>query len=82
LSLISGLNFAMMSGSYANYMLENIPADDRPSHLAWYNIILNAAILIGSLAGPALAGQLGLVEALLIIAALRFFSGISILKWG
>jgi MFS family permease len=82
LSLISGLSFAMMSGSYANYMLENIPADDRPSHLAWYNIILNAAILISSLGGPLMADQLGLVRALLLIAALRFFSGLAILKWG
>jgi MFS family permease len=82
LSLVSGLNFAMMSGSYANYMLENIPEDDRPSHLAWYNIILNAAILISSLAGPALASQTGLVPALLLIALLRVLSGLSILKWG
>jgi MFS family permease len=82
LSLISGFNFAMMSGSYANYMLENIPPDDRPSHLAWYNVILNAAILLGSLAGPVLAVQMGLVQVLLFIAALRFLSGLSILRWG
>jgi MFS family permease len=82
LSLISGLNFAMMSGSYANYMLEHIPPDDRPSHLAWYNIILNGAILIGSLTGPLLADGMGLVGALLAIAVLRFLSGLSILKWG
>lgn len=82
LSLISGLNFAMMSGSYANYMLENIPSDDRPSHLAWYNVILNAAILIASLAGPSLAEQMGLVQALILIAGLRLISGFAILKWG
>ncbi len=82
LSLISGLNFAMMSGSYANYMLEHIPPDDRPSHLAWYNIILNGAILIGSLAGPFVADGLGLVPALLVIAVLRLLSGLFILKWG
>lgn len=82
LSLISGLNFAMMSGSYANYMLEHIPPDDRPSHLAWYNIILHGAILIGSLTGPLMADGMGLAGALLIIAALRFLSGLSILKWG
>ena len=82
LSLIGGLNFAMVSGTYANYMLEHIPADDRPSHLAWYNIILNAAILIGSLVGPVIADQLGIFNALMLIAALRFLSGLSILKWG
>lgn len=82
LSLIGGLNFAMMSGSYANYMLEHIPANDRPSHLAWYNVILNAAILIGSLVGPLIGVQVGLSAALMLIAALRLLSGLSILKWG
>ena len=82
LSLIGGVNFAMMSGSYANYMLEHIPADDRPSHLAWYNIILNAAILIGSLTGPIIGDYMGLSMALMLIAGLRLLSGLSILKWG
>ena len=82
ISLIGGLGFAMVSGSYANYMLEHIPADDRPSHLAWYNVILNAAILIGSLVGPVIGDTMGLSQALLVTAALRFLSGLSILKWG
>ena len=81
-SLIGGLGFSMVSGSYANYMLENIPADDRPTHLAWYNIILNAAILIGSLVGPVVAEWTGLSTALVLIAILRFLAGLSILKWG
>lgn len=82
LSLIGGLAFAMVSGAYANYMLEHIPADDRPSHLAWYNVILNAAILIGSLVGPLLGDTLGLSQALILIGVLRLLSGLSILKWG
>ena len=82
LSLIGGLGFAMVSGAYANYMLEHIPPDDRPSHLAWYNVILNAAILIGSMAGPIIGDSLGLSQALMLIAALRFLSGLAILKWG
>ena len=81
-SLIGGLSFAMVAGSYANYMLEQIPAHDRPSHLAWYSIILNSAILIGSLSGPILAGFMGLSAALVLIAVLRFLSGLAILKWG
>ncbi|HLO14243.1 MAG TPA: hypothetical protein VK206_05400, partial [Anaerolineales bacterium] len=68
--------------SYANYMLEHIPAHDRPSHLAWYTIILNAAVLIGSLAGPGIADLLGLFGALILFGFLRFLAGIFILKWG
>jgi MFS family permease len=82
LSLIGGLTFSMVSGSYANYMLEHIPAHDRPPHLAWYNIILNAAVLIGSLGGPAISDALGLSGALLLFAALRFLAGLAIVKWG
>lgn len=82
LSLIGGLTFAMVSGSYANYMLEYIPAHDRPPHLAWYNVVLNIAVLVGSLGGSAVADVVGLSTALLIFAALRFLAGLLILKWG
>lgn len=82
LSLVGGLTFAMVSGSYANYMLEHIPAHDRPSHLAWYTIVLNTAVLIGSLVGPAVSDVMGLSAALLLFAALRFLAGLVVLKWG
>jgi len=81
-SLLGGLVFAFVSGSYANYMLEYIPAHDRPSHLAWYTIILNAAVLIGSLGGPMIADFIGLSGALVLFGILRFLAGGFILKWG
>jgi MFS family permease len=82
ISLIGGLTFAMVSGSYANYMLDHIPAHDRPPHLAWYNIILNTAVLVGSLLGSSVGDRIGLSSALLIFAVLRFLAGLFILKWG
>lgn len=82
LSFLGGFLFAMVNGAYINYMLENIPADDRPSHLAWYTIILNIAILGSSLAGPAIADSIGLVNALIVFGVLRILSGFAILKWG
>jgi Na+/melibiose symporter-like transporter len=81
-SLLGGLNYAMLIGSYANYLLEEIPIEDRPAHLAWYNVILNASILIGSLSGPLMGRWVGLGAALLLIGLLRFLSGLAILKWG
>ncbi|RPJ26568.1 MAG: MFS transporter [Chloroflexi bacterium] len=81
-SLIGGLGFAFVSGTYANYMLEHIPAHDRPSHLAWYMIILNASVLIGSLGGPVVAGFIGLANALIVFGFLRLLAAIYILKWG
>ena len=81
-SLLGGFIWAMAGGAFANYMLEHIPPDDRPSHLAWYTIILNTAVLIGSLGGPIIADQMGLSGALMLFALLRFLSGLAILKWG
>jgi MFS family permease len=81
-SILGGLNYSMLIGSYANYLLEEIPIQDRPAHLAWYNVILNTSILIGSLTGPLIAHAVGLVVALILVASLRFLSGLAILKWG
>jgi MFS family permease len=81
-SILGGLNYGMLIGSYANYLLEKIPIEDRPAHLAWYNVILNASILIGSLSGPLISQAIGLGAALMLIALLRFLSGLAILKWG
>lgn len=82
LSFVNGFLFALVNGAYANYMLENIPPDDRPSHLAWYTIMFNIAVLASSLIGPAAADWIGLVPALLIFGAARFVAGIALLKWG
>ncbi len=82
ISLFGGFVFALINGAYANYLLEHIPANDRPPHLAWYNIILNAAVLLGSLGGPVIADQLGLSGSLILFAILRLLAGLAILKWG
>jgi predicted MFS family arabinose efflux permease len=63
-------------------MLEHIPADDRPTYLAWYNIVLNIAVLAGSLGGPAIGEQIGLFEAMLLFGGIRLLAGMAILKWG
>ena len=82
ISLWGGAVWAMTGGAMPNYLLEKIPADDRPAHLAWYNIILNGAVLVGSLLGPLVADLQGLTTALFIFAALRILAGLAVLKWG
>ena len=81
-SLIGGFFTALATGSYANYMLEHIPPTDRPAHLAWYNVVLNIAMLASSLAGPVIAEQIGLFNALILFGIIRFLSGTIVLKWG
>ncbi len=82
LSFLGGFLFAMVNGAYANYMLENIPAHDRPSHLAWYTIVFNFALLTSSIIGPLSADVIGLAPALIIFGILRIFAGLYLLKWG
>jgi MFS family permease len=82
LSILGGFAWALVGGAYANYLLEHIPAADRPAHLAWYNIVLNASVLFGSLAGPAVANGIGIATALIVFGLLRLLSGMAILKWG
>ena len=77
-----GAVWAMTGGALPNYLLENIPTNDRPAHLAWYNIVFNGAVLAGSLLGPLLADLNGLAEALILFALIRTFAGAIVLKWG
>ena len=81
-SLLGGFTWALAGGAYANYILERIPPDDRPVHLAWYNMALNAAILASSFIGPAIGAWVGLVYALIIFGLMRALAGLLILKWG
>lgn len=80
LSFFGGFLFALVNGAYANYMLEHIPAHDRPAHLAWYTIILNIAMLASSLIGPIVADVVGIVPALISFGVMRILSGLIILK--
>lgn len=82
LSFLNGSIFALVNGAYANYMLEHIPPDDRPPHLAWYTIMLNFAILTSSLLGPLVADVTGLATALILFGVLRALAGVVLLKWG
>lgn len=81
-NFVGGFAWAMVGGALYNYLLEKVPEDDRPAHMAWYNLALNAAILVGSLAGPALAELVGLTPSLFILAVIRFLAGLAILRFG
>jgi MFS family permease len=81
-SLLGGFTWALAGGAYANYILERIPPADRPSHLAWYNMALNAAVLLSSFIGPAIGDWVGLVYALIIFGLMRVLAGVLLLRWG
>ena len=81
-SLIGGVAWALASAGLVNRLMERVPPDDLPAHMALHNLALNLGMLGGSLIGPALGDALGLREALWIGAGLRLLSGILLGLWG
>ena len=69
---------ALAGGAVGNYVLEEVPDDSRPSYLAWYNMSLQAGILLGALIAPAMAAWWGLTIGLVVAAALRLVTGLAI----
>jgi MFS family permease len=80
-SVVGGLAWSVMAGSLGNYMLEQAPEHDRPAYLSWYNLALNAAVLMGSLSGSLLAGWIGLVPTLVLAGLLRALSAVALWRW-
>jgi predicted MFS family arabinose efflux permease len=66
----------VVNAALLNRLLERVPEDDRPAHMALHNIALNLGILGGSLLGPLLGSWAGLRPTLLLAAGLRVISGI------
>jgi len=79
-SLIGGAAWSLVGGAVGNYLLEKVPATDRPAYLAWYNLALNAAVLLGSLGGPWLAERIELSTVLIICFVVRALSAYAIWK--
>ena len=80
--VVAGTISSLYGVSLSNYLLEIIPAEERPSYLAWYTLTLNAAILIGSLSGPILSRWIGLVAALIVIMTGRILAAFGIWIFG
>jgi MFS family permease len=80
-SAAGGLGWSAFGGSMTNYLLEKLPEHHRSEYLALYNLALNAALLLGSLTGPFIAGFAGVPAALAIFAILRLVAAVAILRW-
>ena len=74
--MIGGLAWGLVGGALPNYLLEKVPAGDRPAYLAWYNLALNAAIFLGALLGPLMASWFNLEIALILAFIFRFGSAV------
>ncbi len=79
---VSGIGWSMVSGGLLNYILEKVPSNDRPPYLAWYNISLNGALLLGGMLAPLFAGGIGLFASMLVAFGIRLLAALVIWKWG
>ncbi len=70
-SLVGGAAWSLVGGAVGNYRLEKVPNTDRPAYLEWYNLALNAGVLLGSLGGSWLAKAIDLPTALIVSFGLR-----------
>ncbi|OGO60383.1 MAG: hypothetical protein A2032_02905 [Chloroflexi bacterium RBG_19FT_COMBO_49_13] len=80
--LLGGVINAMLSGAIINRLMDRVPADDRPAHMAIHNLALNVGILAGSLLGPISYDLIGLQPALILSAGLRFLAAVFFWMWG
>jgi MFS family permease len=81
-NILAGIGWSMIGGGVLNFLLERVPANDRPPHLAWYNLVVNAAILAGAMLGSQLAISTGLTGAMMVVIAARLVAALSIYRWG
>jgi MFS family permease len=80
--IVGGIGWAIFNNGAVNYLLERVPADDRPPHLAWYNLAINLAVLAcGLLASQVVAG-LGLFGALALTFGIRIVAAGLAYKFG
>jgi MFS family permease len=80
--LIGGGVYALLSGAIINRLMERVPADDRPAHMAIHNLALNIGILTGSILGPVVADMIGLQTSIFLSAGLRLLAAVFIWLWG
>ena len=81
-ALVGGGVWGILNAALLNRLMERVPEDDRPAHMALHHFALHLGILCGSTVAPLLAGALGVRQALFAGAALRVVAGIVFLIFG
>jgi MFS family permease len=81
-SVIAGIASGMLSAASFNYHLENVPRLDQTVWISWNIMSSNMAVLLGSFAGPALAGMIGIPAALAVVGGIRLLLGVAIYLYG
>jgi MFS family permease len=80
--VVGGIGSGILITAQYNYHLDNVPECNRAAWLSWNLLLGNAALLLGSLAGPYLSGWTGTPLALILFGGLRLVTGFIIYRWG
>jgi MFS family permease len=81
-NILGGGIWAVLNAGLVNRLMERVPVNDRPAHMALHNMALNLGILCGSMFGALLVTWIGLKDVMLLSAGLRFVGGLLMLMWG
>lgn len=73
-NIFGGIVWAVLNAGLVNRLMERVPEDDRPAHMALHNLSLNLGILLGSMLAPVLATWIGVREALLVAGVMRLLA--------
>ena len=80
--LIHGVVVGIGSAAVLNRLMERVPEDDRPAHMAMHNVVLNLGTLLGAGLAPLAVQFLGLRWALGLGGALRIVAGLALMLAG
>jgi len=75
-SFLGGAVWGLLNGALINRLMERVPEDDRPAHMALHNLALNLGILIGSLLGPVMTASFDVRGAMLGSGFMRLLGGL------
>jgi Na+/melibiose symporter-like transporter len=81
-SAFAGAVWALIGGGLVNRLMERVPENDRPAHMAWHNLVFNLGVMAGTMLGPIGSDWLGLRNMMLVSAVLRLLGGLILLMWG
>ena len=79
--VVGGSAWGVGAGASINRLMERVPEDDRPAHMALHNLAFNLGMLLGAMAGPLLGDLAGLRTGLLVAAGLRLAAGFLLMIW-
>lgn len=81
-ALAVGVGAALLGIALTSRLMARAPADDRPAHMALYNLAIYIGVLLGSVAGPWVSDWIGVRPALGLAGLMTLLCVGLIRRWG